>query len=275
MATTNPIPRGITAKNRQHLTTLCRSAKGSFSVQEASDILSFTTARTPEVPRLPCRERVGHPWIIAAKLLGPDYYIGGWTACEHWGLSDQTFLDTVVVTSRKVRSKRIRVQGVPFLVKRAPKEKMFGTMRIWRDQTRVTISDPSRTLVDVLEYPAIGGGIRHVVKTIGAYFWERAPRRRASFNIRPAGHKRRGFQAIGLSSRHPHIDAPVLLQACDAGVSAGLSRLDPSLPNVGPVVWRWNLRVNGSIQLEKALTSKLCLSQSLGGQPKAARVAND
>ena len=40
------------------------------------------------------------PWVIAVKLFGPDYYIGGWTACEHWSFTEQIFMDTVVVTTR-------------------------------------------------------------------------------------------------------------------------------------------------------------------------------
>ena len=49
---------------------------------------------------------------------------------------------------------------------------MFGARPTWRDQTRANVSDPSRTLVDVLENPSMGGGIRHVVHVMGAYFKE-------------------------------------------------------------------------------------------------------
>ena len=48
-------------------------------------------------------EWVGDPWVLAAKLYGPSYYIGGWSACEHWDLTEQLFRETVVVTSRRAR----------------------------------------------------------------------------------------------------------------------------------------------------------------------------
>ena len=70
------------------------------------------------------------------------------------------------------------------------------------------------------------------------------------------------------------IYAPALLQTCEAGVSSGVNRLDPSLSNVGPVAWRWNLRVNERVQPEKARISELCLSRSLPAQPNAAKVAD-
>ena len=81
-------------------------------------------------------------------------------------------MDTVVVTTRKMRSKEIRIQGFPFLVKRAPEKKMFGTKPIYRDQTKVNISDPSRTILSVLEDPSMGGGIHHVVDVMDTYFKE-------------------------------------------------------------------------------------------------------
>ena len=136
MATTTPIPRGITEKNRRYLTSLYRSVTGPFTVEEAAVALSFTTTRTQRflayladrgwLVRI-CRglyapipldaispsEWREDPWVIAAKLFAPDYYIGGWTACEHWSLTEQIFLDTVVVTTRKMRSKETSIQGFP------------------------------------------------------------------------------------------------------------------------------------------------------------------
>ena len=70
------------------------------------------------------------------------------------------------------------------------------------------------------------------------------------------------------------IYAPAPLQTCEAGVSTGVSRSDPSLSNVGPVACRWNLRATGRVQPEKARTIELCLSRSLPAQPNAAKVAN-
>ena len=43
-------------------------------------------------------------WIIVPDLFDPAY-IGGRTATEYWDLTDQIFLDTVVITGRPVRLK--------------------------------------------------------------------------------------------------------------------------------------------------------------------------
>ena len=275
MATATVTPKGISERNRKHLTSLYRGTTGPFSVEEAATALSFTTTRTQRflayladrgwLVRV-CRglyapipldaispsEWREDPWVIAAKLFGPDYYIGGWTACEHWSLTEQIFLETVVVATRKMRSKETMVQGFPFRIKRAPEKRMFGTKPVWRDQTRVNVSDPSRTLVDILEDPSLGGGIRHVVDIMGTYFREeRRDDELLAAYVRRAGN-RVVFKRLGYLLEAMEFRAPALLQECEAGVSSGVSRLDPSLPNEGPVAWRWNLRVNGRVQTERA-----------------------
>ena len=54
---------------------------------------------------------------MASRLFGPECYIGGWSACEHWSLTDQLFLTTVVVTTRRVRSSDTEIQGFSYRVK--------------------------------------------------------------------------------------------------------------------------------------------------------------
>ena len=275
MATATVRPRGISEKNRRHLTSLHRGVTGPFSIAEAADTLSFTTERTHRfLAHLAergwlVRVRRGlyatvpldainpgewreDPWIVASKLFGPDYYIGGWTSCEHWSLTEQIFLDTVVITTRKMRSKAAEIQGLPYRVRRAPKRKIFGAKPVWRDQTRVSVSDPSRTIVDILEEPSIGGGIRHVADVVDAYF--REEHRDDELLSDYAGRVGNGvvFKRLGYLLEALEIPASTLLRACEAGISSGISRLDPSLPDDGPVAWRWNLRVNGAVQVERS-----------------------
>src|SRR5437764_931266 len=39
------------------------------------------------------------PWIIVPELFGPAC-IGGWSAAEHWNLTEQLFRNTCVLTTR-------------------------------------------------------------------------------------------------------------------------------------------------------------------------------
>ena len=268
-------PRGISEKNRRLLTRLYRGVTGPFSVQDAIAVLSFDATRTQRflaylaergwLVRV-CRGLYApvpldaidpggwrvDPWVVASKLFGPGYYIGGWTACEHWNLTEQMFLDTVVITTRKVRSKEARVQGLPYRIRRAPGRRMFGTKPAWRDRTRVNVSDPSRTLVDILDAPSLGGGVRHVADIVDTYFREEhRDDRLLSTYIGLAGN-RVVFKRLGYLLETLDVRAPALLRACETGISSGISRLDPSRPDAGPVAWRWNLRINAAVAVETA-----------------------
>ena len=271
MATRLPVPKGMFDRNRRLLTTLYRGVTGPFSVQEAADSLSFSVLRTHRFLAYLAdrgwlvRVRRGlyapipldafdpwewreDPWVIAAKLYGPAYYIGGWTACEHWNLTERIFRETVVVTTRRVRSKETEIQGFAFRVKRTGAGKTFGTRSVWRDQARVNLSDPSRTVVDILDEPSLGGGIRHVAEMVDAYF---ASEHRDDTLIEDYARRlgnRTVFKRLGYLIETFSIQAPALYQECRARVSLGVGLLDPSLPDEGPVLRRWNLRLNGTIQ---------------------------
>ena len=190
---TTPASKGISERNRLLLTTLYRSVAGPFSVEEAGACLPFSIPRTHRfLAYLADRGWLVHvrrslyapipldavepgesredPWVIAAKLYDPSYYIRGWAACEHWDLTEQIFRETIVVTTWRVRSKETEIQGFPLCIKRTSEGKTFGTKSVCRDRTRVNLSDPSRTVVDILDDPSLRGGIRHAADVVDTYF---------------------------------------------------------------------------------------------------------
>ena len=54
------------------------------------------------------------PWILVPALYAPAY-IGGWTAAEHWDLTEQLFRSIVVMTTRSIHAKHVTHHGTPFL----------------------------------------------------------------------------------------------------------------------------------------------------------------
>ncbi len=57
---------------------------------------------------------------------------------------------------------------------------------LWRGSTRVTISDPARTLVDIIAMPETGGGIDHVADCVATYLGTRESDRKLTHPIRGA-----------------------------------------------------------------------------------------
>ena len=97
------------------------------------------------------------PWILVPELFYPGY-VGGWSAAEHWDLTDQIFLSVVVCTASGIKPREQRIQGTTFVLKRVKPEKIFGTRPVWYGKAKVQVSDVHRTVVDMLDEPRIGGG---------------------------------------------------------------------------------------------------------------------
>lgn len=178
------------------------------------------------------------PWVIVPSLFGPAY-IGGWTAAEHWDLTEQLFRSVCVLTTRPVRGKEKTVQGIDFIVKQISRQAMFGTRPLWRGKVKIEISSPSKTVIDMLDDPAIGGGIRHVSDCLDQYIGKKngAPEELISAAVRldnGAVFKRLGF----LAERRGGPEA--LVAECRKRLTTGNAMLDPALP-CRRLVKRWRL----------------------------------
>jgi predicted transcriptional regulator of viral defense system len=187
------------------------------------------------------------PWTIAATALSPAY-IGGWTALHHWDLTDQLFATTVVITAKPVARREREIGGARFELRHRPPEALFGTRRVWRDGLPVDVSDPERTLVDCLDDPSLGGGIRHLSEAIDQ--WHTGSSRNLELLIGYAEQlgNRTIFKRLGFILETLSIDDAELISACQERMSAGVSLLEPDRPASGSITTRWNLRVNAAVE---------------------------
>ena len=180
------------------------------------------------------------PWILVPALYAPGY-IGGRTAAEHWGLTEQIFRDIVVLTAQPVRKKAQTRHGALFSLKHVNESRIFGTKILWRGRSRISVSDLHRTIIDMLDDPAIGGGIQHVVDCLAIYLirGQRDDAVLLAYGDRlgnGAVFKRLGF----LVERHSKDDP--LVSSCRERLTTGNAALDPALfcPRL---VTRWRLKV--------------------------------
>ena len=180
------------------------------------------------------------PWVLVPVLFDPAY-IGGRTAAEHWDLTEQIFRDILVYTARPVRQKSIESQGALFSLKHVKENLIFGMKTVWRGQTRVLVSNIHRTVVDMLDDPATGGGIQQVADCLAQYMRRKdsEPRLLIDYADRlgnGAVFKRLGF----LAERNPRAD--LLIDATKLRLTKGYAKLDPAL-DCTKLVTRWRLRV--------------------------------
>lgn len=181
------------------------------------------------------------PWVLVPALFAPAY-IGGRTAAEHWDLTEQIFKDILVMTARAVRQKRQDRHGALFSLKHIDERKLFGTKIVWRHQTRVPVSDVHRTVIDMLDDPAVGGGIQHVADCLAAYL--RRDDRDDEKLIEYAARLGNGavFKRLGFLAEHLPDGGTELALLCEHHLTGGHAKLDPAQDG-SHVVTRWRLRV--------------------------------
>jgi len=192
------------------------------------------------------------PWVLAHEAFSPCY-IGGWSAAEYWGLTEQLFRSTLVITAASVRSRTVQLLGHEFHLFRVPADFISGTALVWRGPERVHVSDQERTIVDCLRYPELCGGVRHLFNIVRAYgqnekrnFEKLA--RRAMETKSGAVWKRLGYFAELLWPNEVG-----LIDEARRHVTAGYIRLDPSVRRRGRLLRRWRLSINVSLSQDETV----------------------
>jgi len=100
------------------------------------------------------------PWVLVPELYEPGY-IGGWSALEYWELTEQLFRSICVLTHKRATYGKAIHQGVGFFIKYIPEKKLFGTKSVWRGGVKVQISDPHKTILDIIDDLNLGAGLQH------------------------------------------------------------------------------------------------------------------
>ncbi|CAN5692493.1 type IV toxin-antitoxin system AbiEi family antitoxin domain-containing protein [soil metagenome] len=249
--------------NRARLAAVLRAAKSVVSIEDASRVLDLDRNATAKIlsrwvsqgwmrrigqglyvpvpiDLAGIEQVVSDPWMLVPSLFG-EAYIGGWTAAHHWDLTEQLFNETVVFTVRRVDGHRSAAQGVTFLGHHIARERFFGIKPVWRGATRVNLSDPARTLVDMLAMPAVGGGIDHVADCLSTY--KKLKNYDQDLLISYAEKFANGaiFKRLGFLAAAQLNDA-TLAAACRTRLTKGYAKLDPTL-SCSQLVTAWNLWV--------------------------------
>ncbi len=108
------------------------------------------------------------PWVLVPELYTPGY-IGGWSALEYWELTEQLFRSICVLTCKRTAHGNSIHQGINFFVKYIPEKQLFGTKTIWRGNVKIQISDPEKTILDIIHDPMLGAGLQHLTDSLIEY----------------------------------------------------------------------------------------------------------
>ena len=265
---------GISRENRRIVEELHRTFSEPFTAAEAAQRLDLDPARARRLTRyladrgwldrvrrglyLPVpldshRSGRAHmdPWVVGSSVFGPAY-IAGWSAAEHWDLTEQIFRSVLMATSRHPKDRRPTVGDTRFVIHTVPSSKHVGLVPVWRGGSRVQVTDPAKTIVDVLSDPSWGGGIRSVSEMLDEYLHRdhRDDSKLVDYGDlvgNGAMFKRLGYL---LERTEPRVGA--LVDACRARRSRGINDLDPAVNAAGPILSTWGIRLN--VELGRSTT---------------------
>lgn len=253
---------GIGKLSRKRLSEVIRHSKGCIKTVDVADCLQISAVKARNLLAIWSKHgwlqriRSGlylavelasespediliDPWVVATQLY-PPCYIGGWSACEYWGFTDQIFSSVVVLTVKRVNGKEQIAGDMTFLIKKQNSEKMFGLKTVWKESIKVQVSDPHKTIIDLLDDPALGGGIRSLADMLQKYFQSEHLNAATLLEYANQMKNKTIFKRLGylLSILKP--DEIALIEQCKQRISQGNSQIDPSSKG-NRLIKKWRL----------------------------------
>lgn len=181
------------------------------------------------------------PWVLANALFDPCY-IGGWSAAEHWDFTEQIFNSTMVFTTKKSQARELNLKGAKFTIKIIKPERLFGSQNIWRENHKVAISDPTRTIADAFNDPAVVGGIRMGVDVLNRYLKSEHKNLDLLFRYSKQMKNTAIFKRLGFIFEKLHPEENMFIEKIKKEIKSGYSQLDPATPGKS-LVTAWKLWV--------------------------------
>jgi predicted transcriptional regulator of viral defense system len=256
---------------QQRLAALLRSTSGTIRVTDAMAALHLERAHAAKllagwhnqgvirrvarglyVPVSPMSlgksQVLEDPWVLVPELYSPGY-IGGWSALEHWELTEQFFRSVCVLTNKRTDYGQTQHQGVSFYIKHVSQKYMFGTKTLWRENQKLLISDPHKTILDIIIDPYIGAGLQHTVDCLREfnkiYGSTKDQERLLDYALKyksGALFKKLGFLAEALGFD------PGFVESCGKNLTTGYAHLDKQAQDV-KLVTKWRLWVPKGFEL--------------------------
>jgi len=264
---TKEYKQGLSKRESFLISSLAREDKTIFDIEDAKKIIEENAKKTmysliQKKWVLPLRRGlyvivpldVGvkgadsfilHNFVIASFLAKP-YYIGFWSALNHYGFSDQIPRTTFVATIHII--KPLDILNSTYYFVKLVKKKFLGIKKIKIDEEKINISNPDKTIVDCLDHPEYCGGIDEIARAIYFSHQELNFQRIKEYSVR--------MNNVTILKRLGYIlDKTNLLRGYEntfkgLKLSRGYPLLDPFSFKKGKYDTRWNLLINYRINIE-------------------------
>ena len=175
-----------------------------------------------------------HEFVIGSLLVKP-YAIAYWSALNFYGLTEQIPTTVFIQTTTRKKQQEKEIFGVKYKIIRIKETKFFGTREEWIEETKVTITDKEKTVIDCLDKPQHCGGIIEVAKALKSGKLNKRKLSEYALRMGNSGVVRRlGYlcDTFNLKVKLPKVEARNYLY------------LDPTMPHDGTKNAKWRLIVN-------------------------------
>ena len=185
---------------------------------------------------------VEDPWIVADRVFSPGY-IGGISAIQHWNFTEQIFLTDFYFTVKSVISREMTLGSSKLKVKTIQPYKLFGIKMVWRDNVKIKVSNPSKTIIDLLDDPSLAGSMR-IVEDFFLEYWNTDYR-----NIKlliQYGKKMKNktiFKRLGFLLEINNLAPAYIIKSLQKKISTGYSKFDPSVRSTF-FINKWKLKIS-------------------------------
>lgn len=194
--------------------------------------LSSADLATPQVNR----------YVIGRELLRDTlYYVSHDSALDIHNMLTRPVVTVILTTPRRLANRDIL--GVPYRFIYAPPSALWGCGPAWvTPYEQVIVSDLERTILDGLARPDLCAGVDQVATGLWMRHddldWDRLTEYAQRLGIRAVA------QRLGYLLELYGLGTPPTVRALQELVGTAYARLDPLLPDDGPYLARWRLRLN-------------------------------
>jgi predicted transcriptional regulator of viral defense system len=121
---------------------------------------------------------------------------------------------------------------------------MFGLKPVWRGQVKVNVSDPTRTVLDMLNDSQLVGGLRSTIDMFRNYMG--SEKKNLELLITYADQLGNGavFKRLGFLLEKYANDEQSFIEQCRERLTTGNAKLDPNI-EAEKLLTRWRLWVPG------------------------------
>ena len=184
-------------------------------------------------------------FVIGSNLVKPGA-VAYWSALRFWNLTEQ--LPQVQFIQTLKRKKPVFILGTEYRFITVRAHHFFGLTQRNLEGMPVSVTDREKTILDSAARPDLSGGISHLAAALrtnaASVDWEKLDR----YLVQWGGGvvvKRLGYLIQSLSIPMPNVEEK--LSRWQAMISKGINLLEPGLKPKGPVLTRWQLKINVEI----------------------------